>query len=107
MTDRRQRQKELRAQKREAEKKAQQRMEFSRRVVSAFFFGVIVVGVIVLFSLFSNRAPEATAYETFREQPTACGASQPAAVEPMSFDAPAQQTDITARSRVTATITTS
>ena len=107
MTDRRQRQKELRAQKREEEKKAERRQEVTRRIGSAFVFGLVVVGVIVLFSLFSNRTPQATAYENLRAQPTACGAAQPPALTPMTFDEPERQADITAQSTVTATIATS
>ncbi|HEX6947712.1 MAG TPA: peptidylprolyl isomerase [Acidimicrobiia bacterium] len=107
MTDRRQRQKELRAQKRESERKAERRKEMSRRIVTAFVFGVVVVGGIIVLSLFSDRGDVATAYETFRSQPTACGGTQPPPVERMTFEAPEQQTDITEASKVTATITTS
>lgn len=107
MTDRRQRQKELRSQKRAAEKKAAQRKELSRRIGTAVLFGLVVVGAIVLLSLFNNRDEVATSYERLRAQPTACGGAQPAPVERMSFDAPQPQIDITAASEVRATIATS
>lgn len=107
MTDRRQRQKELRSQKRAAEKKAAQRKELSRRVGTAVVFGLVVVGAIVLLTVFNNREPAASAYETLRDQPTACGAAQPDPVERMTFEAPTAQSDITAGSTVQATISTS
>lgn len=107
MTDRRQRQKELRAQRRAEEEKSARRKELSRRIVSAFIFGLVVVGAIVVMTMFSGRNQQATAYETLRSQPTACGGTQPPPVERMSFEAPERQTDITTASKVTATITTS
>ena len=51
MTDRRQRQKELRAQRRAEEEKSARRKELSRRIVSAFIFGLVVVGAIVVMTM--------------------------------------------------------
>jgi cyclophilin family peptidyl-prolyl cis-trans isomerase len=107
MTDRRQRQKEARAAKREAQKKADRRKEVSRRLTTAIVFGLVVVGVVVLTSLAANRGRPASAYEEFRQQDTACGAEQPEPREPMTFEAPERQADVTAGSTVTATVSTS
>src|SRR5690606_21583022 len=107
MTDRRQRQKELRAQRRAEEEKSARRKELSRRIVSAFIFGLVVVGAIVVMTMFSGRNQQATAYETLRSQPAACRGTQPPPVERMSFEAPERQTDITTALKVPATSTAS
>jgi cyclophilin family peptidyl-prolyl cis-trans isomerase len=107
MTDRRQRQKEARAAKREAQKKTERRKELSRRLTTAFVFGLVVVGVIVLTSVASNRGRPASAYEELRQQETACGAERPDPRRSMTFETPESQADITAGSRVTATVSTS
>lgn len=108
MSDRRKRRKEQRAAKREAEKKREQRRELGRRLLTAFGFGLLVVAIFAAGGLFGGEDAEvSTSYERFREQPTACGAEAPPPVEVMSFDAPQEQTDITASSEVTATIATS
>lgn len=107
MTDRRQRQKEARAAKRAAQKKANQRRELFRRLGTALIFGLVVVGVIVLTTLAGNRGDEATSYEAFRDQPTACGAERPDPIEPMQFEAPQPQADITPAASVTAILETS
>lgn len=108
MSDRRRRRKEQRAAKREEERKREQRRELGRRLLTAFGFGLLVVAIFAAGGLFSGDAAEvSTSYEEFREQPTACGAEAPPPVEVMSFDAPEDQTDITASSEVTATIETS
>lgn len=107
MTDRRQRQKELRAAKRQAQKKAEQRRELGRRLSTAFVFGLVVVGIILLATFTRGQDQVATSYEAFRNQPTACGAEAPPAETVMTFDEPERQTDITASTQVTATIATS
>ena len=107
MTDRRQRQKELRAAKRQAQKKAEQRKELGRRLSTAMVFGLVVVGIILLATFTGGEDQLTTAYETFRDQPTACGGQQPAEETVMVFEEPGRQTDITGSSTVTATIVTS
>lgn len=107
MSDRRQRQKEQRAAKREAERKQQQRRELGRRLLTAFLFGLIVVAIFAVSGIFGGSSDTPTSYEGFRDQPTACGAEAPPPEQIMSFDAPEEQTDITASSQVTATIETS
>lgn len=89
MTDRRQRQKELRAQKRVEEQKAASRREFRRRIVIAILVGVSLVGSLVLFNL--DREDEGSlplGYTVFREQPTACEGAAPPEWTPRSFAAP-------------------
>ena len=108
MTDRRHRQKEQRAVRRAAEKKADARSELGRRLVTALIFGVVVVGIFAFTGAFSgdpNDLPNA--YEAFRLQPTACGGDLPDEEAVMTFQAPETQVDVTPTSTVTATITTS
>lgn len=108
MSDRRQRQKEQRAAKREAERKQEARKELGRRISTAVVFGLIVVSIFVFGGLFGGDSTDLPAsYEDFRDQPTACGAEQPPAEVPMSFDAPETQSDINSTSVVTATLDTS
>lgn len=108
MSDRRQRQKEQRAAKREAEKKAEARSELWRRLGTAAIFGVIVVGFLAFTGVFSGESTALpSGYEGFRNQPTACGADQPPPEQIMSFDAPLKQSDVTPTANVTATLTTS
>lgn len=107
MSDRRQRQKEQRAARREAERKQEQRRELGRRLLTAFLFGLIVVAIFAVSGIFGGDSDTPTSYEGFRDQPTACGAEAPPPEQIMSFDAPEEQTDITASSQVTATIETS
>jgi len=108
MSDRRQRQKEQRAAKREAEKKHEARSELWRRLGTALVFGVVVVAVFAFTGTFSDDSDQLpSGYEGFRAQETACGADQPDAEEIMSFEAPEAQTDINASSVVTATLVTS
>ena len=54
MSDRRQRQKEMRAAKREAERKHEARKELVRRLVTALVFGVVVVGIFTFGDLFGG-----------------------------------------------------
>ena len=106
MTDRRRRQKEARATKRKAEKKQKARRELGRRLATALGFGLLVVGILTFSSLFDNKEGELPpGYETYRNQPTACGAEQPPPEQVLSFDAPEPQDDL--KSVVTATIDTS
>lgn len=108
MSDRRQRQKEQRAAKREAEKKQEARKELGRRLVTAAAFGLVVIGIFAFSGLFGGESTELPgSYEGFREQDTACGADRPTEEQIMSFDAPDKQSDITAGSKVTATLSTS
>lgn len=109
MSDRRQRQKEQRAAKREAERKHEQRRELGRRLITALVFGLIVVAIFAASGVIGTGGDSAIpgTYEGFRDQPTACGAEAPPPEQIMSFDAPATQSDITAISEVTATISTS
>jgi peptidylprolyl isomerase len=108
MSDRRQRRKELRAAKREQERKRASRRELVRRIGTALLFGLAVVAVFALPGLLEGgEADLPSAYEEFRGQPTACRAEPPPAETPMSFSEPEPQTDVTAGIEVTATVVTS
>jgi cyclophilin family peptidyl-prolyl cis-trans isomerase len=108
MTDRRQRQKEQRAAKRETERKQEARRELGRRLLTALVFGVVVVAIFGFSGLFGGEPSDLPgSYEGFREQDTACGAEQPPAEQVLTFEAPEPQADITASATVTATIATS
>lgn len=108
MSDRRQRQKEQRAAKREAEKKQEARSELFRRLRTAAVFGLVVVAIFAFSGIFGGESTDLPgSYEGFRAQETACGADQPAEEQIMSFGSAEQQTDITANSQVTATLETS
>ncbi len=108
MSDRRQRQKEQRTAKREAEKKQAARSELGRRLGTAGIFGLIVVALLAFTGVFGGETAELpAAYEGFRDQPTACGAEQPPPEQVISFEAPEQQSDVTPTSKVMATLATS
>jgi cyclophilin family peptidyl-prolyl cis-trans isomerase len=107
MSDRRHRQKELRAAKKEAEKKKSARRELSRRILTAFGFGAIVVGFFAIGAIFDGDGSLPTGYEAFRAQETACGADQPPAQSVEQFDAPESQTDLETATAATATLQTS
>jgi cyclophilin family peptidyl-prolyl cis-trans isomerase len=107
MSDRRQRQKELRAAKKEAEKKKSARKELTRRILTAFGFGAVVVAFFAVGAVFDGEGALPTGYEAFREQDTACGSDQPPEQEVLSFDAPEDQSDLDGASAATATIETS
>jgi peptidylprolyl isomerase len=95
MTDRRRRQKEQRAAKLEAEKKQKARRELFRRLSIAVGFGLLIVLIFAVGSLFSSdeqTLPEG--YTAFREQPTACGAEAPPEETPMTFAEADQQEDL-------------
>lgn len=104
-SDKRQRKKEARHQKLEAERKAASRKELRRRIVTALGLGVVAIGIVLLFQLGADDSVS-NAYEAFREQPTACGAEPPEPVDVMSFDQPADM-GIEPGDTVTATIATS
>lgn len=107
MTDKRQRQKEQRAAKKDAEKKAEGRKELRKRLLTAFGFGAVVVGVFAVGSIFSTDGDIPKGYEAFREQPTACDAEQPPPESVMVFEEPEPQTDLEGATAATATISTS
>ena len=108
MTDRRQRQKEQRSAKREAERKQESRRALFRTLGMALLFGLAVVLIFTLSGLFdSGSSTVPGSYDDYRDQPTACGGEQPPPEQVMTFDAPERQTDITAESTVTAMIVTS
>ena len=92
MSDRRQRQKEMRAAKREAERKKEARQELIRRLITAFVFGVVVVGIFTFGGLFGgdDGTTLPSSYEDYRTQETACGAEQPPEEQVMSFEAPSR-----------------
>ena len=91
MTDRRQRQKEQRIQKREEERRAATRREFRRRIVIAIAVGIGLASILVLINLGPDDQQLAPGYAGFRGQPTACGADQPPEWSPQTFTAPEDQ----------------
>ena len=108
MSDRRQRQKEQRAAKREAERKHESRRALFRSIGTALIFGLVVVAIFAFGGLFGGDSSDVPAsYEDYREQETACGGTQPPPEQIMSFEGPESQTDITPGSTVTATLMTS
>ncbi len=108
MSDRRRRQKENRAARRQAEQKAAGRKELFRRLGFALGMGALVVLTFVILSFFGGDATSLPgSYEGYRSQPTACDAEAPPPEQVMSFPAAEPQADITADATVTATITTS
>jgi len=108
MTDRRHRQKEHRAAKREAERKRESRRELVKRIGTALLFGVVVIGVIMLSGVLANRKAKLPAgYEGFRAQETACGAEQPPAEEIVTFAAPETVPGLAEATSATVTLVTS
>jgi peptidyl-prolyl cis-trans isomerase B (cyclophilin B) len=129
-TTKRQRQKENRAARLEAERKAAQRAGRIRTIRNLAILVLVVLVPLLLFSLLSgdDDEPEAvttttsvpgttttttpeqaavgTSYELFASQPTACGAEQPPAPAALSFEA-AEDQAIPADATVTAVVTTS
>jgi len=95
MSDRRRRQKEQRAAKREAQRKQTARQELWRRLRIAIGFGGLIVAILVVGSLFgSDEGTVPSSYEGYRNQDTACGADRPEPEIPMTFDAPEEQEDL-------------
>lgn len=108
MTDRRRRQKEMRAARRESERKAESRRELFRRLGFALGMGALVVLTFVLLSVFEGDADSLPGtYEGYRQQETACGAEQPPQETVMSFEGYEPQEDMTSDAVVTATLVTS
>jgi cyclophilin family peptidyl-prolyl cis-trans isomerase len=108
MSDRRHRQKEQRAAKREAERKQESRRALFRSIGTALVFGLIVVAIFTFGGLFDDGSSDVpSSYGDYREQETACGGTQPPEEEVMTFEGPEDQTDITDGSTVTATLITS
>ncbi len=108
MTDRRRRQKEQRAAKREAEKKQEARKELGRRLGTAVIFGLVVAGIFAVGAILGrDRGDLPPAYQSFRDQPTACDAEQPDPERTMTFEQPEAQADLASAGRVTATMETS
>ena len=108
MSDRRQRQKEQRAAKREAERKRDARRELLRRLGTALVFGAIVVGIFAFGGLFgSDESDLPGTYEDYRDQATACGAEQPPSEQVMTFDVAGQVAELANATEAVATIATS
>ena len=108
MSDRRQRQKEQRAAKKESERKRASRRELVRRIGTALLFGLGVVAIFALPGLLDGDQSELpSSYREFRDQPTACGAEPPPTAEVMIFSQPEGQSDVLPDSQVRATIATS
>jgi cyclophilin family peptidyl-prolyl cis-trans isomerase len=108
MSDRRHRQKEQRAAKREAERKQESRRALFRSIGTALVFGLIVVAIFTFGGLFDDGSSDVpSSYGDYREQETACGGTQPPEEKVMTFEGAEDQTDITDGSTVTATLITS
>jgi len=129
-TTKRQRQKENRAARLEAERKAAQRAGRIRTARNLGILVLVVLGPLLLLSFLSGddepeatttttttvpattttttpeQARAATSYELFASQPTACGADQPPAPGDLTFEA-AEDQQIPADATVTAVPTTS
>ena len=128
-TTKRQRQKENRAARLEAERKAAQRAGRIRTVRNIGLLVLLVLGPLLLFSFLSGdddepdaattttlpgptttttpeQARTETSYELFAGQPTACGAEQPPPPADLSFES-AEDQGIPADATVTAVLTTS
>ena len=100
-SERRQRQREARRAKREAERKAAARRELIRRVAIALGLGAVVATLLLVTAGLSGGDEEDLPpdLQAFRDQPTACGADTPEPPEEMQFDEPADQNltgDVTA-----------
>lgn len=107
MSDRRQRQKEQRSAKREAERKQESRRALFRSIGTALVFGLVVVAIFTFGGIFDDGSSDIPAsYEDYREQETACGGTQPAPEQVMSFEGPEDQ-GIPGDATVTATLVTS
>ncbi len=93
MTDRRQRQKELRAARAEEERRQASRREMRRRIIMALAIGLGLAATFLVVGTLANRAPTLPAsYLAFRDLPVACGAEAPPLPEPVgNYDAPVDQ----------------
>lgn len=95
MSDRRRRQKELRAAKREVERKQSARRELWRRLGIAIGFGGLIVAILIVGSIFgADEGSVPSSYEGYRGQDTACGGTPPEPEVVMEFDAPEDQGDL-------------
>lgn len=108
MTDRRQRQKEMRAARVEEERRQTARKEMRKRILMAIGIGLGLAGGFLVFGTLSNRPASLPAsYLAFRELPVACGAQAPPLPEPApTFEAPQDQ-GLDPSAVVTATLVTS
>jgi cyclophilin family peptidyl-prolyl cis-trans isomerase len=76
--ERRQRQKQLQQAKKQAEKKAASRKELYRRLRIAFGMGGVVVVLLLILNVMSDREPtQPSGYQAMVARPTACGADAP------------------------------
>jgi cyclophilin family peptidyl-prolyl cis-trans isomerase len=108
MTDRRQRQKEMRAARREAERRRASRRELRRRVLIALGIGLGLAAAFLVLGTFGNRPPTLpAAFLMFRDQATACGAEAPPQPEPATAFAQPEDQGLAAGATAVATITTS
>ncbi len=124
-TSKRQRQRENRAKKIEAQRKVDRRRRIRRRAVRFGSVAGVVALVLVVGSLIGSNASDSTTttsvpaittttapeagpqgYADYRALPTACGGEAPRAVEEMTFGGPEDQ-GIAPDARVTATLATS
>lgn len=127
-SEKRERQKANRAVRLAEQQKKAKRQRYLRNARTVGIVAVIVFGVAVLFSLLSGtsdddetttttapgtttttspeQAPQATSYELFASQETACGADAPPPPADLTFESPEDQ-EIPADATVTAVIETS
>jgi cyclophilin family peptidyl-prolyl cis-trans isomerase len=105
LTDRRQRQKQLRAEKRQEERRRASRRELRRRLIIALGVGLSLAAVFLVSGVLANRpAGLPASYLAFRAKPVACGGQLPPEERLMSFDQPAT---LGLTGQLTAEITTS
>jgi cyclophilin family peptidyl-prolyl cis-trans isomerase len=112
-TNKRERQRENRAKKREEQQKLERQRKLRKRATQiALLVGLLAIALLVP-ALFGNSGDSTTAtttlpadYDGYRAQSTACGAEAPNPVTEMTFTAPEDQA-IAPDTTVTATITTS
>ena len=93
MTDRRQRQKEMRAARAEEARRLASRKEMRRRIGIALGIGLSLAAGFLIVGSLANRQPTLpAAYLAFRDLPTACEAQPPPLPEPVApYESPADQ----------------
>lgn len=97
----------MEAAKKAAAKKKASRRELLRRVRNAFFMGLFVVALLVLFNALGSReVGQPERFAALRDQPTACGADRPAEQTLERWSEPADQ-NLSPDEPVTVTISTS
>jgi peptidyl-prolyl cis-trans isomerase B (cyclophilin B) len=107
VTDRRQRQKQLRAERLQAEKRRASRRELRTRLLVALGIGSALAGGFLVTGLLSNRPVELPgAYLDFRSRLTACGAEAPDEQTTATFEAPTDL-GLDPSRKLIATVTTS